>query len=120
MSYTTTDLALAVLRKLRVIDASETESDVEAAVLTQVTDAWRAKWEQLSSHGVELTYFNYDAIPNPVFLILVDLMANEMRPDFGTDMSQTQKEQEELIILRRLRRHTMVQSTGKQTQTRYF
>lgn len=120
MSYTTTQLAVAVLRKLRVIDATETSADVETAVLTQVTDTYRAKWEELSAHGKELTYWPYDAIPNPVFLILVDLIANECRDSFGQPISNTDKDAEETVILRRLRKHVQVQASGKPVEALYF
>lgn len=120
MSYTTTQLAVAVLRKLRVIDAAETSSDIDSAIITQITDAYRAKWEEISAHGQELTYWAYDDIPNPVFLTLVDLMANEVRSEFGQPMSANEKEAEETIIMRRLRKHVQVQGSGKPTQALYF
>jgi predicted aminopeptidase len=120
MSYTTTQLAVAVLRKLRVIDATETSSDVETAVLTHVTDTYRAKWEEITAHGQELTYWAYDTIPNPVFLTLVDLIANEVRDSFGQPMTAAEKESEERVILSRLRRHVQVQSSGRPTGALYF
>ena len=120
MSYTTTQLGVAVLRKLRVIDATETSSDVEAEVLAQVTDTYRAKWEELSAHGQELTYWAYDTIPNPVFLTLVDLIANECAPSFGQPMSAANKEAEEMVILRRLRRHVQVKSSGKPAEALFY
>lgn len=120
MSYTTTQLAVAVLRKLRVIDATETSSDVEAAVLSQVTDTYRAKWEEISAHGQELTYWAYDTIPNPVFLILVDLVALESQSGFGQPISASEKEAEEMVILKRLRRHVQVQGSGKPTQALFY
>lgn len=120
MSYTTTQLAMAVLRKLRVIDATETSSDIDAAIITQITDAYRAKWEELSAHGKELTYWAYDDIPNPVFLTLVDLMANEMSAEFGRPMTAEAKESEETVILRRLRKHVQVQASNRPTAAIYF
>lgn len=120
MSYTTTQLAVQVLRKLRVIDATETSSDVESAVLTQVTDVYRAKWEELSAHGSELTYWAYDDIPNPVFLTLVDLIALECRDVFGQPMTAREREVEEQTILRRLRKHTQIQASGKPVEAVYF
>jgi len=120
MSYTTTQLAVAVLRKLRVIDATETSSDIDSAILTQITDTYRAKWEEISAHGKELTYWAYDDIPNPVFLTLVDLIANEVRSEFGQPMSAEAKETEENAILRRLRKHVQVQTSGKPVAAIYF
>ena len=120
MSYTTTQLAVQVLRKLRVIDATETSSDVESAVLSQVTDVYRAKWEELTSHGTELTYWAYDDIPNPVFLTMVDLIALECRDTFGQPMTAREKEVEEETILRRLRRHTQIDPSGNPVKATYF
>lgn len=120
MSYTTTELAIAVLRKLRVIDATETSSDVETAVLTQVTDTYRAKWEELAAHGRDMTYWSYEDIPNPVFLILRDLVALEVQSDFGQPISAADKEAEETIILRRLNRHIQVLASGKPVEALYF
>jgi hypothetical protein len=120
MSYTTTQLAVQVLRKLRVIDATETSSDVESAVLTQVTDVYRAKWDEITSHGNEMTYWAYDSIPNPVFLILADLIALECRDAFGQPISAREKEIEEQTILKRLRRHTQTQASGRPAEALYY
>jgi len=120
MAYTTTQLAVQVLRKLRVIDATETSSDVESAVLNQVTDVYRAKWEEMTSHGHEMTYWAYDDIPNPVFLTLCDLIALECRDTFGQPITAREKEVEEQTILRRLRKHIEVQASGLPTEANYF
>ena len=117
MSYTTTQLATAVLQRLGVLDATETAA---ATDVTYITDVWAAKWEELSAHGLELTYFSYDDIPNPVFLTLRDLMANEVRGEYGKPISASEKEQEEMIILRRLRRHVATQASGLPGQALYF
>lgn len=120
MSKTTTELAVAVLRKLRVIDATETSSDVESAVLSQVTDVYRAKWEEMSSHGHELTYWAYDSIPSPVFLILCDLVALECRDAFGQPITAREKDVEERTILNRLRKHIEVQPSGLPIKGSYY
>lgn len=120
MSYTTTQLAVAVLRKLRVIDATETSSDIDSAIITQITDVYRAKFEELEAHGKELTYWQYSTIPKPVFLTLVDLIANEVRSEFGQPMSAEAKETEETTILRRLRKHVQVQGSGGPVAAIYF
>ena len=71
MSYTTTQLATAVLRRLGVLDATETAASTD---VTYITDVWAAKWEEISAHGQEITYFSYDDIPDAVFLTIRDLM----------------------------------------------
>ena len=120
MSYTSTDLAEFVLRKLRVIDAAETQSDIESEILLIVTKAYEAKWEELSAHGKELTYWPIDSIPRPVLLILRDLIALEVMEAFGQPISLSDKEAQELIILRKLRTHTQVQSSKRPVQMRPF
>lgn len=117
MSYTTSQLATAVLQHLAVLDANETIATEDE---TYVTDIWAAKWEELSSHGAELTYFSYDDIPNPVFLIIRDLVCNEVRGAFGMPLDAQSKETEEVTILRRLRRHVQTQTAGKETKVSYF
>ena len=57
MAYTTTQLATAVLQRLGVLDATETAASTD---VTYITDIWAAKWEELSAHGMEITYFSYD------------------------------------------------------------
>ena len=117
MSYTTSQLATAVLQHLGVLDATETIASTDQ---TYITDVWGAKWEEISGHGQELTYFSYDDIPNPVFLIIRDLVANEVRGAYGRPISAAEKEQEEIIILRKLRRHLSVQATGLPGTAVYF
>jgi hypothetical protein len=117
MSYTTSQLATAVLQHIGVLDATETIASVDE---TYITDVWAAKWEEISAHGMEITYFNYDIIPNPVFLTVRDLVANEVRGAFGLPISAAEKEQEEQIILRRLRRHVSTQGSRKPVAVEYM
>lgn len=120
MSYTTDDLAVHVLRKLRIIDASETISDIEDAHVDYVTETYRAKWEEITAHGRELTYWAYDEIPNPVFLIMRDLIALEVQEGFGFPIAPAEKVAQEEMILRRLRKHVQVQGTGQPTKALYY
>ena len=117
MSYTTTQLATAALQHLGVLDATETIASVD---LNYIVDIWAAKWEELSAHGMELTYFSYTDIPNPVFLTCRDLVVNEIRGAYGRPMTAAEKEAEEAVILRRLRRHVGVQASKKPARADYF
>lgn len=117
MSYTTTQLATAVLRHIGVLDATET---IDATDLTYVQDTWQAKWEEISGAGMEATYFPYDEIPKPIFMTVRDLVANEVRGAFGMPMSVADKEAEEIVILRRLRRHITQPATGLPGKATYF
>ena len=106
---TKAELATAVVRHLTVIDATESpDSDDEAHVI----EAYENKFQEIRAHGVNLTYWKRDTIPAEVFLILRDLIALEVMPAFGQQMSAADKETAEQIILKRLRRHVSTQSSG--------
>lgn len=117
MSYTTSQLTTAVMQHLALIDASASPATADE---TYITDVWAAKWEEISSHGAELTYFPYDDIPNAVFLIVRDLVANEVRGAFGLPISAHDKEAEETVILRRLRRHLQTQASQREGKAVYL
>lgn len=117
MAYTTTELADATLREMGVTDASETP---EAFERTIVTDKYAAWYDEHRAHGNELVYWASDDIPDPVFGILVDLMALESAASFGMRMSPAEKEQQKTLILRRLRRHVSVQSGKGSVRATYF
>lgn len=117
MTKTTSDLAEAVLRELGVVDADE---PVDTEDETYVADTYRSKWEELSAHGMELTYWAYEAIPNPAFLIMRDLVMLEVMGAFGQPLPPGEKDAREQVILRRLRRHVSVQSSKRPVEADYF
>jgi hypothetical protein len=120
MSYTTDDLALHVLRNLRIIDATETIGNVDADQVQLIKDVYRAKWEQITSHGQELTYWQYDEIPKPVFIIMRDLVSLEVQGSFGLPIAPADKQAAENIVLRQLRRHTSIQPTSAPVKGEYY
>lgn len=120
MAYTVNDLVVHVLRALRVIDPTEVIGDVEAGHVTHVTAIYNAKWEEMSSHGRDETYWPRDSIPNPVFLIVRDLVALECQAEFGMPIPIETKDARENLILKRLRTHTQIQSSGRPTEAEYF
>lgn len=117
MSYSETDLVSAVLRHLRVADAVDAADSADVALVQQ---NYEALWEEISSHGNEWTYWNMSTIPRPVFLILRDLVALESQNAFGLLISPADKEQNKELLMRRLRRHLAIQSTGLQTKVDYY
>ena len=117
MSKTTTQLATSVLQHLAVLDATET---IDSTDETYVTGVYEDKWTELSSHGNEVTYWPMDVIPNAVFLALRDLIALYVRGAFGMPISERELRIEEDQCMRRLRRHTAVQSSDLPTETRNF
>ena len=119
MSKTKTELSLAVLRELGVIDAEESptvgDADIDYVILI-----YEDKFEQLAAPGREYVYWPRDEIPVPVFLALRDLIGNEVRGAFGEPMAPEDKEQRETVILKQLRRHMQLEATGLPTQAEYF
>lgn len=118
--YTKEDLAERVLRKLRVIDASEAQADIDSDILSIVTTAYGDKWEEWSAHGKELTYWAMNEIPRPVMSVLTDLIALEVQDYFGQPMSPDDKEAREQVLLRRLRTHVQIGSSGRPVVGKYF
>ena len=117
MAYTTTQLADAVLKELGVADASETP---DTADRTYITDTYAAWWEENAAHGQELVYWAAADIPNPVFLILRDLMVLECSGAFGQRLDPADKEARKAVIERRLRKHVQMQSSGNRVVAEYF
>lgn len=104
LTKTTTQLATAVLEKLCIIDATETADDhTEARDL--IVRAYEDKWQELQDREMVYHGWTITAVPSAIFLIIRDLVANEVRETFGEPMSQGQMMSEEEVIIRRLRRH---------------
>lgn len=121
MSYSVSQLATAVMQHLALLDANE---PIASADETYINDVWAAKWEEISANnsfrGEGMTYFAYSSIPNAVFLIVRDLVANEVRGAFGLPISATEKDMEEAVILKRLRRHLQTRSSEKSVKAKYY
>jgi hypothetical protein len=117
MSRTISDLSTEVLRHLSVIDSAESASSTDA---TYVQGIWRSKWEELSAHGQELTYFPYDDLPEAVFLIIRDIVANEVAGAYGQPKPIVEKEAAEQALVRKLRRHVATQSINLPTRALYY
>jgi hypothetical protein len=115
---TTTELAVAVLRHLSVIDATQTSANADAADISFLQSLYTDKFEELND--MELTYWSADEIPKPIFLAVRDLIANEARGTYGEPMAVDQKEAAEIIILKRIRRHMHQRSSGLSTKAQYF
>lgn len=117
MSKTKADLAALVLKKLAIIDSAD---EIDATDEAEVISIYEAKWAEMTSHGHEMTYWKRDNIPDAMFLTLGDLIALEVRGHFGMPISANEREAEETAILRRLRKHTAMQHTGKSAPASYF
>jgi len=115
LTHTSAELATAVLRKMTIIDAEETPATEDSDF---VIDAYEAKYHQMIDQ--KLAYWNIDAIPREIFSAVRDLIVNEVREAYGDAMSATEKEKEEIILLRPIRRHISRQATGHEAQADYF
>lgn len=115
LTSTRAELATAVLRKLVVIDATETAATEDRDF---VIDAYDAKYDEMIDQ--EIAYWSRDAIPNAIFAAVRDLIINEVREAYGEPMSAQQKASEEIILLRALRKHTQRRPSGHATEADYF
>lgn len=116
---TEAQLANEVLQEMGVIDAGETLSSGNSD-FDRVVAAYENKYAELSAPGFELTYWTMTAIPQSIFTIVRDLVINEVQGSFGNPMPAADKAGQELIILRKLRRHTSVQASGLPVRAEYF
>lgn len=114
---TTTELADAVLYDLNVADAEETPDAVDRAF---VIARYTSKFAELAAPGLELTYWTITAIPEPIFMTVVELMKNEVRETYGEPNPPEQKEGREMMILKRLRRHVSRPASGLRTTAEFF
>ena len=114
---TKAELATHVIRYLTIIDATESADTDDSNF---IIEAYENKWAEIRAHGPELTYWKRDDIPPAVFLIMRDLVALEVRSAFDQPINASEKEAEEMIILKRLRRHTSVKSSGLPVRAVYY
>lgn len=115
MGKTVSQLATAVLQKLTVLNATETASTEDAALISTVYSDKFAEWQDQ-----ELTYWSPDDIPFPLFRIMVDLIANEVRDEFGQAQAPEEKQSREITLLRPLRRHMSQQTSGLPVRALYY
>lgn len=115
LTHTATELAEAVLRKMTIIDAEETAPTEDSDF---VVDAYHTKFYQMVEQ--KLAYWSIDAIPREIFAAVRDLIVNEVKEAYGEPMSASEKEQEETILLRPIRRHVNRPASGHETQADYF
>lgn len=112
-----TDLATEVLRYLAVVGAGETATTADS---DYVVARYYDKHAELSAPPEELAYWSRDLIPSEVFLTVRDLIANEVAMTFGRPMDPAIKENNDVTIMRRLRRHVQQKATGHSAPADYF
>jgi hypothetical protein len=109
------DLGTAVLQELNINDAAETP---DAEDLAYVAGIYAVKYEELADR--ELCYWPADAIPGAIFIVIRDLIINEVAGTYGQVQTREDKEAREDVILKRLRRHMQKRSSGLPVFARYF
>lgn len=115
MAKTEAELATAVLRDLGIVDALSSPSAADSAFVI-------AKYEDAYSYyqDLELAYWTVTSIPQAVFLMLVDLIANRCMNAFGIGQSLDEMQSREEMLLKRLRRHVSRGKTGKPIKATYY
>ena len=116
------DLVTAMLRRARIVGSSEPvpaeDFEIVASIYATKLEEWRDRdlvyWANTGNDVAE--------IPPIVFDTLVNLMINEGESQFGKNinMSVLDRSLIEDRLLKRLRRHTHMKSSGLPVQPDYF
>ena len=116
---TKAQLAQAVLEEMVVIDPTETADSEDT---DKVISAYELKWSDLAHerNAQALVWWPRDDIPDDIFLLLRDLIINEVARTFGEPMDPITKLSNEEAILRRLRKKIGRHATGEATQAEYM
>jgi hypothetical protein len=104
MSQSQNTLAPAVLRQIGVLGAEEPEDASDVALIKVVYVGKHAEWTERGYVDWPLTTDSALEIPDNVFQIVVNLIANEVLPAFGTPNPEENRAQREQILLVALRR----------------
>lgn len=114
---TSDDLVTETLRFLVIIGANETASVEDAAY---VKARYYDKHAELCAPPDHIAYWDRDTVPSEIFLTMRDLLANEVKATFGKPQSPQDKEADDVIIMRRLRRQAARKAGGAAIQADYF
>lgn len=114
-NHTQGELALAVLQELNQVDATESGDQEDHDYITGI---YGAKYEELASK--DLNYWPLDAIPGAIFLIIRDLIINEVSGTYGQVQTREDKAGRETVILKDLRQHMQKRSSGLPVRSTYF
>jgi hypothetical protein len=114
-TYTTTQIAEDVLRKLSLIDANSSGAAADVAYISRV---YEQAFEEWSDEG--LVYWPSSEIPGAVAPVIIDLVANRAQNAFGIPVSIADAQIIEERILRRLRRHVAHRLSGFTTKVDTF
>lgn len=117
---TTEDLALAVMRRLGLVDINKQPT---AAQLAHISDVYQDKLEELIPR--DKIYWSTDAIPRAVFGAMTRIVAEEVAPTFSKPVPTEQDENGQAMSignrgLMMLKRHMARDTTGLPTQAQYF
>ena len=115
MARTRQELALSVMREMGALDASETPTADDVALIKAAYDDKLEQWRD-----DDLVYWAVDEIPNAIFLPIKDIIANEVKGSFGEPMPMAEKMAMEDALTSRLRKHMARGTTGHRTEAEYF
>jgi hypothetical protein len=115
MARTRSELVIAVLREMGVLDASEEPGAEDSTHVKGVYDDKLEHWID-----EEIAYWSADEIPNAVFIAVRDIMINEVSGSFGQPVPLETKQAREIALTTRLRRHAARHRTGLPIPAEYF
>ncbi len=115
MARTRSELVTSVLREMGVLDASEEPSAEDATHIKAVYDDKLEHWID-----EDVAYWSSDEIPNAVFIAVRDIMINEIGGAFGQPVPPETKQQREIMLENRLRRHAARHRSGVAIAADYF
>lgn len=120
MAKTQLDLVTMALRKLNVVDATESPSAEDDAFADSVYETKRA---ELIDKG--LCYWAANSIPDVVFLAMVNILAGELATAFGITVPTEMDDNGQAVAinvrgLRDLRRHMAKREADEPTKAVYF
>lgn len=115
ITRTRQELAIAVMRELGSLDASQTPTADDAAYIKGVYDDKYEWWVD-----EEQVYWEPDEIPKAIFLIVRDLIVNEVAGAFGNPQPPEERQARDEVLMARLRRHTARAPSGARTEAEYY
>ena len=114
MARTQSELVERTLQKIGVLEANE---PIDASDDALVDKIYTDLLEDLRDEG--LVYWDANAIPNVVFLAMVEVLGSKIMPEFGINDIQIQAAYE-ASGTRRLRKHIAKKRSSEPVRSQYF
>ena len=117
---TKAQLSTDVLLGIGELNATESASAADAAYVERRYDIKLDEWRDMGLVYWPNTNRTTAEIPNVVFSVLCDLMANEISMAFGRASNPEDRDAREMLLLKRLRRIMATKSSGEPTRATYY